>query len=290
MTTTVPDTAVREQTVTARGLTSHVLTAGNPDAQAVLLMHGAGPGANAAANWLHLMPDLAENYFVVAPDLIGFGKSVIPDPFPANIMAWIGTRVEQVLGLMDHYGIDRAHIVGNSMGGALTLQLLSEAPQRFDRVLLMGAIGAPVKSTPELQRLLSFYNDPRPARYREMMHTFAYDPDNFEGMDKIISDRYEIAMNPEVRAIAEKMIGTMRDGINSLAMPPSVLAKLPHEVLILHGRQDRIIPLDTSLYLLEHLQHASLSVIDRSGHWLQLERWDVMRPMLENHFGLPDRG
>jgi len=277
---------VQEQKVTARGLTSHVLVAGDPANPAVLLMHGAGPGANAAANWLHLMPDLAENFYVVAPDLIGFGQSVIPDPFPTNIMAWIGVRVEQILGLMDHFEIPRAHIVGNSMGGALTLQLLSEEPQRFDRVVLMGSIGGPVTSTPELQRLLSFYNDPRPARYREMMHSFAYDADNFEGMDKIVSDRYKIATNPDVMAVAEKMIGTMRDGMNSLCMPPSVLGKLPHEVLILHGRQDRIVPLDTSLYLLQHLKRASLFVIDRSGHWAQLERWDIMRPMLERHFGV----
>jgi len=137
----------------------------------------------------------------VAPDLIGFGKSLIPDAVPSNIVAWIGVRVEQILGLMDHFGIQRAHIVGNSMGGALTLQLLSEEPHRFDRVALMGSIGAPVTGTPELQRLLSFYNDPRPARYREMMHSFAYDPDNFEGMDKIVSDRYKIATDPVVMAV-----------------------------------------------------------------------------------------
>src|SRR3546814_6712282 len=71
-------------------------------------------------------------------------------------------------------------------------------------------------------------------------------------------------------------------------MPPSILGKLPHDVLIFHGRQDRIVPLDTSLYLLEHLQHAELYVLDRSGHWSQLERWDIMRPMIERHFGARD--
>src|SRR3546814_2238587 len=55
------------------------------------------------------MPDLAENFFVIAPDLIGFGQSTIPDPFPDNVMAWIGVRVEQCLGLMDALEIDSAH-------------------------------------------------------------------------------------------------------------------------------------------------------------------------------------
>lgn len=277
---------VSERRVEGRGLTSHCLFSGNPGNPAVLLLHGAGPGANAAANWLHLMPDLAENFYVIAPDLIGFGQSVIPDPFPNNIMAWIGTRVEQILGLMDTLGIEQSHIVGNSMGGALTLQLLSEAPERFLKVVLMGSIGAPGPRTPELIRLLSFYSDPRPARYREMMHSFAYDADKFEGMDRIIEMRFKIATDPEIRATAEKMIESMKVGMESLNMPPSILAKLPHEVLIFHGRQDRIVPLDTSLYLIEHLKHAELYVLDRSGHWAQLERWDIMRPMLEKHFGV----
>jgi 2-hydroxymuconate-semialdehyde hydrolase len=272
--------------VEARSLTSHTLIAGDPSRPAVLLLHGAGPGANAAANWRHLMPDLAENFYVIAPDLIGFGKSLIPDPIPRNVMAWIGVRVEQILGLMDHLGLKRAHIVGNSMGGALTLQLLSEEPDRFDQVALMGSIGAPAPRTPELARLLSFYSDPRPARYREMMHSFAYDADNFEGMDQIVSERYQIATNPDVMPIAEKMIESMKVGIESLVMPPSVLGKIPHDVLIFHGRHDRIVPLESSLYLLQHLKRAALFVIDRSGHWAQLERWDIMRPMLERHFGV----
>src|SRR3546814_18806079 len=89
-------------------------------------------------------------------------------------------------------------------------------------------------------------------------------------------------------SIASKMIDSMKVGIETLAMPPSILGKLPHDVLIFHGRQDRIVPLDTSLYLLEHLQHAELYVLARSGHWSQLERWDIMRPMLERHFGARD--
>lgn len=281
----VGDTAVREEKITGRGLTSHTLVAGDPSKPAILLLHGAGPGAHAGSNWLHLMPDLAENFYVIAPDLIGFGQSVIPEPYPESVMGWIGLRVEQCLGLIDALNIEKAHIVGNSMGGALTLQMISEEPDRFDKVVLMGSIGAPAPRTPELIRLLSFYSDPRQSRYRELMHSFAYDAEKFEGMEEIVADRYKIATDPKIMATAVKMIDSMKTGIETLVMPPSILGKLPHEVLIFHGRQDRIVPLDTSLYLLEHLQHAELHVLDRSGHWSQLERWDAMRPMIEIHFG-----
>lgn len=86
--------------------------------------------------------------------------------------------------------------------------------------------------------------------------------------------------------LAAAMIETMNVGMEQLIMPPAALAAMPHEVLIFHGRQDRIVPLETSLYLLEHLQRAELHVLDRSGHWVQLQRWDAMRSMLEKHFGL----
>lgn len=267
-------------------LASHTLVAGQPGATPVLLLHGAGPGAHAASNWLRIMPDLARDAYVVAPDLIGFGKSEYPASFPTHAMSWIGLRVEQILGLMDHLEIAKAHVVGNSMGGALTLQLLSEAPERFDKVALMGSIGAPAPRTPELIRLLSFYADPRKARYRELMHSFVYEAGDFEGMGEIVETRFAIAMDPEVRRVSEAMFESMKNGIESLVMPPSVLGKLPHEVLIVHGRQDRIVPLDTSLYLLQHLKRAELVVLDRCGHWAQVERWDAMGPMLKKHFGL----
>ncbi len=276
---------VTEQRVPSGKLESHTLFAGDPKSPPLVLLHGAGPGAHAASNWLKIMPDLAKHFFVLAPDLVGFGKTEYPDPLPDHIMGWIGCRVDQILGLLNHLKLDKVHIVGNSMGGALTLQLLSEAPRRFDKVALMGSIGAPAARTPELVRLVSFYADPRPARYRELMHSFAYDADNFTGMDDIVAARFEIAMNPEVRRVSQKMFDAMKAGIETLVMPPTVLGKMPHEVLIFHGRQDRVVPLETSLYLLQHLKRAELVVLDRCGHWAQLERWDLMLPLLERHFG-----
>lgn len=280
-------TEIIEKRFPSGKLQSHALVAGDPAKPAVFLLHGAGPGAHAASNWLRCIPDLAEHFFVVAPDLIGFGKSDFPDPAPNHIMGWIGLRVEQILGLMDHFNIQKTHIVGNSMGGALTLQLLSEAPERFNQAALMGSIGAPIsKRPPELLRLLSFYADPRLSRYRELMHSFVYERGDFPGMEEIVQTRYKIAMDPEVRRTSEIMFEAMRNGIETLIMPPSLLNRIPNQVLIIHGRQDRIVPLETSLYLLEHLRHAELHVLDRCGHWAQVERWDAMGPMLMRHFGV----
>jgi len=60
---------------------------------------------------------------------------------------------------------------------------------------------------------------------------------------------------------------------------------MPHNFAIFHGRQDRIVPLETSLYFLEHLKNAELHVLDRCGHWAQTQRWDAMLPALRDHWG-----
>ena len=266
-------------------LASHAMVAGNPNNPALILLHGAGPGAHAASNWRHCFPDLAEHFYVVAPDMIGFGKSEIPEPLPPHSMTWMGLRVEQTLGLMDHLGIKKAHIVGNSMGGAVTLHLLIEAPERFEKVMLMGPAGAPMTKTPELARLLSFYADPRLARYRELIQSFVYDPAAVPDLERITEERFRVATDPEVRRVQEVMFESMKVGMDALIVPPSALARMPHEVALVHGRQDRVVPLESSLYLLQHLKRAELFVLDRCGHWAQLQRWDAMLPLIRTHFG-----
>jgi Predicted hydrolases or acyltransferases (alpha/beta hydrolase superfamily) len=91
----------------------------------------------------------------------------------------MGYRVEQVQGLMDELGIEKINIIGNSMGGALALQCVVEMPDRFEKCMLMGAIGAPFKKSATLNRMMTFYDDPRKARYRELIQSFVYDPSHF---------------------------------------------------------------------------------------------------------------
>lgn len=265
-------------------LASHAMVQGDPKAPALILLHGAGPGASASSNWRYCIGDLAEKFYVVAPDMVGFGQSEYPDPLPAHSMTWMGMRVEQTLGLMDHLKIDKAHIVGNSMGGAVTMHLLLEAPKRFDRAMLMGAVGAPFTRTPELVRLLSFYADPRLTRFRELMHSFVYDPSVVPGLEEIIQERFKVATDPAVRKVQEGMIESMKNGMDSLILPPSALARMPHKVCVVHGRQDRVVPLETSLYFLQHLRNVELHVLDRCGHWAQTQRWDAMLPLMMDHF------
>lgn len=263
---------------------SNVLMAGDSSKPTLILMHGAGPGASASSNWRHCLDELAKDFYIVAPDMIGFGKSEFPDPLPPHSVTWMGIRVEQVLALMNELDIQKADIVGNSMGGAVTLQLLSEAPERFNRAMMMGPAGTKMNRTTEMARLLNFYADPRLARYKELITSFVYDPSALPNLDEIIEERFKVAIDPEVRRVQEVMFESMKTGMDALVMSPTALSRLPHEVALVHGRFDRIVPLEASLYLLEHLQRADLHVLDRCGHWAQIQRWDAMLPLIRSHF------
>lgn len=263
---------------------THLCRAGSGP-EAVLFLHGSGPGANGFSNWQFALPAFADRWLALAPDFVGFGRSTHPDPAPVHIRTWMRLWVDQCLALLDALGLERVHVVGNSMGGCVALHLLAEAPQRFSRVVLMGTAGAPFRITPELDRLWGFYEDPTAGAMRQVVRWFAYDPD-FVGdrLEEIVKIRLEAAMQPEVRRSFEAMFGGDRQKVvDALVLPESSLRLIDHDILMIHGRDDRIVPLDTSLWLLPRLPRATLHVIPRCGHWTQIERRETFHALVRRH-------
>lgn len=275
---------VQEKMIPSGELASNCMIGGDPKNPPLLLLHGAGPGASAMSNWEGCAPILAKDFYVIAPDAIGFGKSEMPKEIPHKIARWMGYRVEQIKGLLNELGVEKTHVIGNSMGGALALQSVVEMPDRFDKCMLMGAIGAPFTKSASLARMMSFYDDPRLARYRELIESFVYDPSVFEDLEVVMQDRFDKAMDPKIRPIQEIMFKAMNEDMDKLIIPAPVLNRMEHEWAIVHGRQDRVVPLETSLYFIEHLKRAELHILDRCGHWAQTQRWDGMYPIIMAHF------
>ncbi|HEX4107344.1 MAG TPA: alpha/beta hydrolase [Solirubrobacteraceae bacterium] len=246
---------VREDVATV-GYTTHLLRSGEVGAPPVLLLHGGGVGAQAEANWMRTLPTLGEQVQAIAPDLVGFGATTHPDPVPYGPAAWLALRVEQLVALLDHYGIERAHLVGNSLGGALTLNFVLAHPERVSTIILMGSAGAPFKPGEALMRLLGFYGDPTPENMRAILEDFVYDLDGFGGVDALIEARVRDAMRPEVKRSFEAMFRDPEgQPVRELALPPERVQSIQARALIVHGRDDRIIPMDASLWLLEQLPH-----------------------------------
>lgn len=259
---------------------------GPGDAPAILFIHGSGPGANGWSNWNLALPALGEQWYCLAPDLTGFGDSQHPDPPPTDIRRWMRLWVDQMLALLDTLGLARVDLVGNSMGGAVALHLLLEAPERFRRVVLMGAIGAPCRLKPELDRLWGFYDDPSAALLAQAIRWFVYD-DAFvrDRLDEIVRVRYTAAMRTDVRRSYTAMFPAPRQQhLDALIVPDAALRRMTHPVLLIHGRDDAIVPADTSYYLLNRLPNAELHVIGRCSHWTQIEHSQRFHQLVRTFF------
>ncbi len=249
-------------------VTFHLNESGPAGAPAILWLHGSGPGATGASNWEWMIGELGDRFRCLAPDIVGFGDSTHPDPPPQGLTAFTELRVATLVGLLDTLGIDRVTLVGNSMGGIISLALTLQHPERVERLVLMGAGGAPTGLTPELLQLIMFYENPTTEAMAELMTCFVHDPAFFGGqLDAIAEARMPLASRPDVERSHR---ATFAPG-EPLLFTPEALATIRQPVLVVHGRNDRIIPVAAGEYFAEHLPDARLEIFEETGHWLQLE-------------------
>jgi pimeloyl-ACP methyl ester carboxylesterase len=243
---------------------THYLESGAGDP--VVLLHGSGPGVSALANWRFAIPVLAEDRRALAPDLIGFGQTATDQPARVDLDAWVA----QVIAFVDALGLDRFDVVGNSMGGAIALALGVRHPARIGRIVTMGSLGVPFPITPALDEIWGYTPDLE--RMREMIRLFAWDQ-RYAQDEALVTLRYETSMEPSVRARYEGMFPAPRQrAVDAAVIPEADLRRLSHPVLLVHGQDDRVVPLETSLRLAEVLPDSRLAIYPRCGHWVQIER------------------
>lgn len=262
MTDTAPNPEIG-QSITAAGIRTNYHDSGGAGAP-VLLIHGSGPGVSAWANWRLVMPALAQQARVIAPDMVGFGYTERPQGFVYNMDAW----VRQAVGLLDALGIERTDLVGNSFGGGLSLALAIAHPERVRRLVLMGSVGVPFAITPGLDAVWGY--TPSVENMRAIMDYFAFN----QGLmsDDLARLRFEASIRPGFQESFAAMFPAPRQRwIEALASAEADIRALPHQALVIHGREDRVIPLSTSLTLSSWIQRSQLHVYGQCGHWTQIE-------------------
>ena len=262
-----------ETTVKTGSYETYLNRAGEGNNGAILFLQGSGPGATGWSNWQFALPALGESYDCLAPDLIGYGNSDHPDDPPQGVAPWLDIWVNQQIELLDNLGLSKAHLVGNSMGGALSLHLLHRHPDRVDRAVLMGTMGTPHQITPWLDELWGFYDDPSEERMAEVIGRFVYNPDAVGGdLQGIAEQRYPAAIDENVSNSFASMFPEPRQKhVDDLTLPDLAFQRIDHPVLLIHGRDDGIIPLETSQYLLERLPDVQMHVFGQCRHWIMIE-------------------
>ena len=261
-------------TAIANGIETNYLEDGSGD-DIVLLIHGSGPGVTSYANWRLVIPALATKFRVIAPDMVGFGYSERPENVDYSVQTW----ADQVIGLMDTLGIEKTSLVGNSFGGAIALRIATQHPERIDKLVLMGSMGVTFPITEGLERVwgyeASFEN------MRKVLDVFAYSRELVN--DELAQVRYEGSIQPGFQESFSSMFPAPRQRwVEAMCSPEEDIRRLPHRTLIVHGREDQVIPVQTSLRLMELIDNADLSVYSHCGHWSMIERnADFNRSLLE---------
>ena len=257
-----PDTG---KMIDAGGVETYYHDVGPLDGAPVLMLHGSGPGVSGWANWRLNMDTLAAaGNRILAPDLVGFGAT----KRPADVYYSLATWADQVFAFMDALGIARAALVGNSLGGRISLEMAGRHPDRIERMVLMGAPGPGMTVTPALKAVREY--EPSEENMRQiLLECFAVDPTIIT--EDLVRTRYEASMEPGVFSTYQEMFSS-KHGATDLNITAEQVKAIPTRTLLVHGREDKVVPVEVSWNMVRLLPDADLSVFARCGHWTQIER------------------
>jgi 4,5:9,10-diseco-3-hydroxy-5,9,17-trioxoandrosta-1(10),2-diene-4-oate hydrolase len=282
-------TNLTEQTINVAGKPIFVAETGS--GPAVVMLHGGGPGASGVSNYSRNIDALAGRFRVIVPDMPGYGRSAKgvnqSDPF--------GYLADTIRGLLDELGLARAHLIGNSYGGAAALRLALDTPHRVDKLVLMGPGGigtTRAAPTAGLRSLLSYYGGDGPSRDKLaafIRNYLVYD--GFSVPDALIDTRYAASLDPEVVADPPLRRPSGAMALRTLWRMDLTrdrrLARLQTPTLVLWGRDDKVNRPSGGPMLVNLMPNAELVMTSRTGHWMQWERAELFNQLVVDFLDTP---
>jgi 4,5:9,10-diseco-3-hydroxy-5,9,17-trioxoandrosta-1(10),2-diene-4-oate hydrolase len=246
------------------GHTIHYHDMGHGDV--VIFLHGAGAGASGYSNFKGNYPEFARaGYRALVPDLLGFGLSSKPDLPQYDLDLFISG----VKGLVDALGVERVTLLGNSLGGAVALGYALAYPEDVARLILMAPGGVEDLDTylamPGIANMFKVYQSGQTGTeaMRSVMRMQLFDPALLT--DEIVNERAPIA-------------ATQTQAARSVLKVPNMTARL-HElrcpVFGFWGVNDQFNPASGAAKLLEHCPNARIVMLNRCGHWVQVEHREM---------------
>ena len=234
----------------------------------VLLIHGLG---NSALTWRNSIDALAHRFRVLAIDLPGHGLSDMP-----RIRYRLPEAVRLVTQFMDALGEESAHLVGNSMGGVIALEVALTHPERVRRLVLVDSVGLG-KEIAGFLRLGSvpgvgeYFERPNRRRLKRLVSAMVYDPRFID--DEVVEEMYHYRRR---QGAPRELLRLLRTGVSIFGQRRSILrlSQLPAlrpPLLVLWGREDRVVPVSHALAAAARPPDARLHIFERCGHWPQVE-------------------
>jgi pimeloyl-ACP methyl ester carboxylesterase len=268
---------VERRTIVVDGLVTSFLEAGS--GEPVVLLHGGEFGAEAEIAWEDSIAALAARHRVLAPDLLGFGRS-------AKVVDFVdgrGMRIRHVARFCAALGIDSACFAGNSMGAVMLLaDAVSDSPALPVRRMAAICGGGEILRNPHTSALYD-YDATLPAM-RRIVEALFHDP-SYPADDGYVRRRYESSLAPG----AWEAIAAARFRRPGPASPPSSRGEPPYDrisvpVLMVEGERDKLKPPGWAEQIADRIPAGSSVVVEGAGHCPQIERPEVMNKLLLDFF------
>lgn len=252
--------------IDVRGINTHYHEDGQGN-EKLLLVHGSGPGVSAWANWRLVFPILSEQFHLYAPDVVGFGYTDRPEGIQYSINVWVDHMIDFIETVIK----DKVSIIGNSFGGAIALHLAKKRPDLVKKLILMGSMGTAHPIADGLDKVWGY--EPSPENMKNLIKIFAYDQSMAENGD-LVEMRYKASIQEGFHESFSSMFPAPRQRhVDAMALTEEELGAIDFPVLLVHGREDQVIPIEhTSWVLARALPNAQFHTFPKCGHWVQIER------------------
>jgi len=246
------------------GMRLHYLDSG--EGPVVVWLHGSGPGASGHSNFKTNHPAFAAAGFRnIVLDLPGFGRS----DKPADAQYNLDFFVSRLTAFLEVIGVSRCTLLGNSLGGAIALGQALARPELVERLILMAPGGVEERETyfrmKGIRRMVDTYAA-GPMGVEQMRHVMAlqlYDASLLD--DALLAERAAVAATQPANLFSTMMVPDMTERLHELQCP----------ILGFWGINDNFNPASGAMKILEHAPQARFIMLNRCGHWVQVEHTDL---------------
>jgi len=278
--------------VLANGVRTHYAWAGT-EGPAVILLHGAGPGASGAAGWKYMLPALAKAGFrAFAPDQLSMGwTDVRPHAWPTR---GLQSLVDHIRDFVEALCLDEVSVVGNSQGAYVAAKYAIDNPHKVNKLFLIGS--ATIAFAMGLER-------PKQAENKSFVEMIGYDftkesmvkflkscaYDQSKITDDLVEYRHAAATRPGIREAMQAFSEAQRTVQNTPKLKDqwSLKDSLPNLKIptkFIWGKQDTLAPIEMAYQLEKLLPNISFEYIDECGHQCQTDQPELVNQMVIDFF------
>lgn len=251
------------QYAVAGGYKINIAEAG--DGEPVVFLHGSGPGASGASNFRGNIDAFVEaGYRVILPDLIGYGASSKPEGIDYTLDLFVGT----VLDALKQHGVERAHLVGNSLGGGIAIQIALNNPVLVASLVMMApgcvAEQASYFTMPGIAKMKSSFGSPdfNIEEQRNLVRNLLH-PDWADRIpEELVAERFAVARTQSKDVLMRMKTPNLGPRLGELDCP----------IFVMWGLDDEFCPEAHSRLFLEQCDDVRCLTFARTGHWVQVER------------------